>query len=259
MNVTVYICEHSSSFKGMYKSLVYIFLTGQILQKLSSSTSHLRIYIQGVTMSMRYTLRFKNSTQNAYHFAVYQKYPNSPGLDSVAWQIQGLGPGATSRVDWSLDYQSAIVRWDANDSRYSGIQMQLAALGQSYKINTEDRDIPVISATPVGTTDPGQIKLKNNTNPPQTMNLGLAIANKLVAAVKGVHSGESVKFRVHPKYYIACFCGIKEGQLVSDHEGVELGPVTVEFKDEYIDYTVEVCCIAGRIVLKPPVPTPIDY
>ena len=59
-----------------------------------------------------YTVHFKNSTKNAYHFAIYQKYPDSPSLDSVAWQVRGLGPNATSRVDWVLTYQIAIADWD---------------------------------------------------------------------------------------------------------------------------------------------------
>ena len=209
--------------------------------------------VQGITMATSYTLRFVNSTQNPYHFAVYQKYPNSPGLDSVAWQVRGLGPGATNRVDWTLDYQVAIADWDANAGQFCGSQILSATLGQVYEVTTVQGDIPVINPTPIESTEPGLIKLRNNTHPAQTLTMGFAIGNQLVAAEKGVDAGESVEFSVHPTYYIACFRDIKQGQLVS--EGIKVGPVMVEFQHEFTDYTVEAATVAGRVVLKKAVPT----
>ena len=206
-------------------------------------------------MSDRYTVHFKNSTKNAYHFAVYQKYPESPGLDSVAWQVRGLGPNATNRVDWTLDYDVAIADWDANDSAYSGQEVEPAQLGKVYEVKIEDSDIPVINTTPIDTTGPGLIKLHNNTKPPKTVTMGFAINKLLVAAEKDVNAGESVEFSVHPEYYIACYRSIKQGQLVS--AGIELGPVTLEFKDGYTSYKVEAAVIDGRMVLQDPVPIPV--
>ena len=206
-------------------------------------------------MATNYTVQFKNSTQKAYHFAIYQKYPYRPGLDSVAWQVRGLGPNAVNRVDCSLDYQVAIANWDANGRQYSGIQMQPATMGQFYEVTTTESDIPVINVPPTQTDGPGLVKLQNNTNPAQAVTMGFAIGNMLVAVEKDVQSGEVVEFSVHPQYYVACYRAIKPGQLVS--EGVELGPVTLEFKNECTDYTVEARTVAGRIVLMDPVPTPI--
>jgi len=62
-----------------------------------------------------------------------------------------------------------------------------------------------------------------------------------------------VEISVHPQYYVACYRAIKQGQLVS--EGIELEPVTLEFKDGYTEYTVEVVIDAGKITLKNPVPS----
>ena len=204
-------------------------------------------------MATSYTVRFKNSTKNAYHFAIYQKYPNSPGLNSVAWQVRGLASGATNRVDWTLDYQVAIADWDADNGQYSGSQLKPASLGQVYEIVTTQGDIPTINPNPIKPTAPGLIKLQNNTRPAKKFTMGFAIGKNLVAAERQVDAGETVEFSVHPQYYIACYRDIKEGQLVS--EGIELGPVTLEFKNEYTDYTVEATSEAGRIVLKDPVPT----
>ena len=201
----------------------------------------------------KYTVRFKNSTEHAYHFAVYQKYPNSPGLDSVAWQVRGLGPGATGRVDWKLDYQVAIADWDADNGQFSGSQLRTASLGQVYEVTTEETDIPNIKSKPVKTTGPGLIKLQNNTDPALAVTMGFAIDSKLVAVEKQVQAGEAAEFSVHPKYYVACYRDIKQGQLVS--EAIELGVVTLEFKHENTDYSVEATSEAGRIVLLDPVPT----
>ena len=204
-------------------------------------------------MAKTYTVQFKNSTENPYHFAIYQKYPNSPGLESIAWQVRGLAPSATNRVDWTLDYQVAIADWDSNASQYSGGQMIPAKLGQSYEVVTLESDIPSINPNPTAPTGKEFIKLKNNTHPPKKVTMGFAINHKLIAAQKDVAAGEIVEFKVHPKYYIACYRAIEEGQLVS--EGVMLQPVTLEFQNDYTDYTVEAVSDAGEIVLKGPVPT----
>ena len=203
-------------------------------------------------MAKTYSVQFKNSTENAYHFAIYQKYPNSPGLESVAWQVRGLPPRSTNRVDWTLDYQVAIADWDSNASQYSGGQMVPAELGQSFQVVTLESDIPNINQNPTGPAGKGLIKLKNNTIPAKMVTMGFAINHKLVAAQKDVAAGEIVEFKVHPKYYVACYRAIEEGQLVSD--GVELQPVTLEFQNDYTNYTVEAVSDAGKIVLKAPVP-----
>lgn len=205
-------------------------------------------------MAMIYTVRFKNSTQNFYHFAIYQKCPNSPGLESVAWQVRDLGPGATNRVDWSPDYQVAIADWVLNNGQFSASQICCAAVGKVYEVSTKDGNIPVINPTAIRTTSPGLIQLLNNTTPAQAVTIGFAIANNLVAAQMNVAAGKSVEFSVHPKFYIACFRAIKQGQIVS--EEIELGPVTLELQEGCTDYTVEAASVAGTITLKDPVPTP---
>ena len=205
-------------------------------------------------MSETYTVYFKNSTKNTYHFTVYQKYPESPGLDSVAWQVRGLGPDATNRVDWTLGYDVAIADWDANDCAYSGQEVEPAQLGSVYEVTTEESDIPVINTTPIDTTGPGLILLCNNTKPTQNVTMGFAIDKLLVAVEKDVNAGETVEFSVHPEYYIACYRSIKQGQLVS--AGIELGPVKLEFKDGYTAYNVEVTNTDGRFKLQDPVPVP---
>ena len=205
-------------------------------------------------MSDRYTVYFKNSTKNTYHFTVYQKYPDSPGLDSVAWQVRGLGPDATNRVNWTLDYDVAIVDWDANHHAYSGQEVEPATLGSVYEVTTEESDIPVINTTPIDTTGPGLIQLRNNTKPARNVTMGFAINKLLVAVEKDVNAGETVEFSVHPEYYIACYRSIKQGQLVS--AGIELGPVKLEFKDGYTAYKVEATDTNGRFKLQDPVPVP---
>ena len=207
-------------------------------------------------MATNYTVRFKNSTPNAYHFAVYQQHPESPGLDSIAWQVRGLPPNGINRADWSLDFQVAIANWDENAGQYTGRQLVQANLGEVYSAVIVQGDIPDIQKTPTGTTSPGLIKLQNNTNPAKAVTMGFAVSNTLIAAEKSVSAGATTNFKVHPEYYIACYRNIKEGQLVD--EGIQVGPVKLVFADQNTDYTVEAAMEAGRVYLKDPVPTPIS-
>ena len=49
-----------------------------------------------------------NNTKESYFFGVYQEFPESPGLKSVAWQVRGVPPGgsipSTSDITWTLTY-----------------------------------------------------------------------------------------------------------------------------------------------------------
>lgn len=204
-----------------------------------------------ITMAKTYTLEFKNSTKESYHFAVYQKFPSSPGLSSIAWQVRGVPPTGTYSVQWELSYGVAITNWDPSSRIYSGQQIQSAQLKHSYEVSTDENGIPSINPKPVGNIAAGTVELKNNTN--QKLGMGFTVGGKIIAAERGVHGGESTLFNVHPKYYVACYRAIKEGQLVD--EAVEIGPVMVEFKDGYTAYTVEAAVDDGRYYLKKPVPT----
>ena len=197
-----------------------------------------------------YQVELVNSTSQPYHFAIYQKYPDSPGLQSVAWQIERLGHGAQETVCWKMQYSVAITDWDEINNAYKGKQLVPAELKKTYEVKYADGDIPDISDSPTGDVSMGHIKLTNNTK--ENMKLGFGVDGKLIVIQDKVRPGESSEFYVHPTYYVACYHSIKYGQLVD--AGVQLDPVELRFEDGYTAYKVEAINDGGVFRLNKPVP-----
>ena len=196
-----------------------------------------------------YEIQFKNNSNKTYHFGVYQKYPNAPGLRSVVWQVRGLGPNSTNKVTWQMNYGVAISDWDHNDESYSGLQIVPAELGKAYEVTMVQTSIPVINTTPVDTdghsTSPDQIKLNNNTS--QKFNLGFAVDGNLIAVTPSC-GNQWADFIVHPSYYVTLYRDVKIGGLVDN--SLHVGPVRIEFKDGNRTALVECVTDCGRDVLK---------
>ena len=195
--------------------------------------------------------------QSLYHFGVYcdKNYPASPGLQSVAWQVRGLGPGAIDRVDWTMNYGVAIAKWDKDGPGKSCVGKQIvdATLGNSYSVTTLQQDIPSINSKPIeGATVPKeQIKLSNDTNGPLT--LGFAV-DKNVICVEEVEGNAETNYIVHPTYWVALYRDIKLGMLVDT--GEEVRPVKVEYQHGCTIAELECTLEAGKIVLHDPVYVP---
>lgn len=202
-------------------------------------------------MSTNYHITCINSTDKSYHFGVYQTFPNSPGLKSIAWQVRGVPPKgqvpSTSDIDWNLMYGVSIANWDANGQKYTGKQVVGAELGKAYKVIMTEGNIPTIHPIPIGTTSPGQIKFTNDTT--QNLDMGFTLSSDLIT-VQNVSGGETIFYEVHPTYYVACYRNIKQGQLVDS--GIEIGPVEVKFQDGYSKCDVEAAIVDGKYVLKNP-------
>lgn len=179
-----------------------------------------------------YKMILRNSTDQPWHFGIYQKQPSSPGLTSVAWQVRGLPPMVgevppSAEVNWALEYGVCIADFDEDERKFTGIQFAPAHLGNNYKIVSLD-GIPSISTTPTGTGNADQIILKNSTGPPATkLSVGFTLSNKVVVVENDVGGLQKTLFRVHPTYYIACYRNIVPGQLVD--EGVVIGPIEVRY------------------------------
>ncbi len=195
-----------------------------------------------------YEIRFKNSTPTSRYFAVYQKFPNTPGLKSIAWKVVGIPPNGTTTTQWTMDFGVAIANWQTGPPGrgiYTEQQIVPAKLGQGYKIvpSPDDGDIPMINPTPVqkfGKQDADLIKLNNST--PQKMVAGFALAGNLLA-VEGLSGGETSNFVVHPTYFVATYHSIKPGMMVD--AGAQLTPVKVEFDQGATIVEVEATVDAG--------------
>ena len=179
-------------------------------------------------------MTFLNATNEPWHFGVYQKSPESPGLNSVAWQVRGVPPQTGSKpssaeVNWTLNYGICIAKFDKDFNGYTGQQFAPAYLGNKYEVVTDD-GIPTIDTKPTGVGSPDQIVLKNNTGPPaQEVTMGFTVSNNIIAAQDKVGGNESTIYRVHPTYFVACYRNIVLGQLVDS--GVAIGPVEVKYEE----------------------------
>ena len=200
-----------------------------------------------------YSIRFINDTDQDYYFAIYQDFPDSPGLRSIAWQVRRLprrgSAPTTSKVSWTMSYGISIANWDSDEKEYTGEQQQDADLDNTYEVINRD-DFPSINPESIGRTAEGQILFKNNTKPPNAMDLdmGFTVAGNIVAVQPKVHSLEATIFDVHPSYYVALYRKIKLGQLVDS--GVVVGPVDVKFTDGKTRKSVSAYMNAGQYKLK---------
>ncbi len=205
-----------------------------------------------LNMAANYHITCVNSTDKGNHFGVYQTYPNSPGLKSVAWKVRGVPPKgqipSTADIDWTLKYGVSIAKWEPNGKTYTGQQIANAELGKAYQVVMTEGDIPTIVQIPDKGTEAGLIQFKNNTNEP--LDMGFTMDGSLIS-VQNVDGGATINFEVHPVYYVACYRNIREGQLVDSD--IEIGPVEVKYEDGYTKCSVEAAVQAGKQILKDPV------
>ena len=203
-------------------------------------------------MSQAYEVTFKNDTDGSYHFALYQHFPHSPGLSSVAWKVRGIPPRgvvpSTAVVNWNMDYGVSIANWEPNGDAYTGSQMVAAELGKVYQVSLTDDGIPSIQSEPIGDTTSDYITIENDTN--LELDIGVTIDGAFVA-VQTVTGGERLNFASEPTFYAACFRSIKVGQSVSS--GIALKPAMIQFVDGYSKCVVTAGLNNGKKEIRNPV------
>jgi hypothetical protein len=194
-------------------------------------------------MSDTFKLNFKNATDQPWHFGVYQKFPTSPGLASIAWQVRGvppkrgIAPPASAQVNWTMSYGLCIADFDTDNHVYTGSQMAPANLGNKYEVESLD-GIPSINTAPIGPGSSDQISLKNATSSPvMPVTMGFTLGGNILCAESNVGGLQETIYRVHPTYFVACYRNIVLGQMVD--EGVVIGPVKVKYEDGAHEMTVE--------------------
>eukprot|EP00731_Ephydatia_muelleri_P017646 Em0010g744a len=149
-------------------------------------------------MSEAYEVTFLNDSDTSYHFALYQHFPKSPGLNSVAWKVRGIPPKgvipSSAVVNWTMNYGVSIANWNPNGAVYTGSQVVAAELGKEYQVILTDGDIPAIQSDPIGDTHPGCITLVNDTN--IALEMGATIDGTFVA-VQTVNGGERMNSLIY--------------------------------------------------------------
>ena len=199
-------------------------------------------------MSTTYSITFKNKTETAWHFGVYQKPPGSPGLTSVAWMVAPVPASGEGYGEFTLTFGTALSH-NVGDV-WSISQQRPAVMGKEYHVVFVDSNVPSIDPNPIGDAgEPNQVELVNDTNIP--LSLGFTISGDLVVVQEDVKGNETAQFNVTPIYYIALFKSIKKGQMVDS--AIVIGPVVLQYTDGYTAAEVSVVTENGRTVLKDPV------
>ena len=196
-------------------------------------------------MAQAYHLKFVNSTQKEYHFGVYQKFPNAPGVGDIAWQVRPMSKNGFNFVDWTMEYEVAVVQDE--DGTYKPETSLPTTLGKAYEVKLVQGDILQIASSK-DSVGKEEIKLKNGTN--KKWPLGFLVSGSLIY-VDNVDGGETANYEVHPTYYVAGFTDVRQGSLVDTD--VEVSPVKVEFLNDFNTAKIECVNDGGKIIFKPPV------
>ena len=196
-----------------------------------------------------YTIQFLNTTDTDYCFFVYQKYPNSSGLQSVAWKVKKLPKQWESRdaVQWTMEYGLATTfqLGDVfNTKQFKDVQ--LSSFWQLAPDSNGDTSLQPMTAPP-GKKVPDEVMLTNSMGKNETA--GFTLSDNLIS-VKTFNEGESAQFVVNKTYYVGLFRDIQVGQLLSSD--IINNSVAVEFPDDFTVATVTAFNDGGTYKLTKP-------
>ena len=197
----------------------------------------------------KFTFNGKNYTEQGWHFALYQKYPQELGLKSIAWKQLVLSKSQTTdpthgSISWSMDFKVTVAKQQSGDIYTGGVEL-VAKEGYNYEAVMDGGYVQI---NEIGKGNPGYINFKNNTKSKQ--NLGLEIDGSLVALQEVVPGGVNAQFQITPTYYLGLFSNLTIGSLVSSD--VEVGPVEIKIPDGKNTVEVDAVNKEGVDSLSPP-------
>ncbi|WP_147820519.1 hypothetical protein [Salidesulfovibrio onnuriiensis] len=174
-----------------------------------------------------YYVNFSNETDRTWTMAVYQEFPDSVGLDTVAWKKTTVPHSGYSGVTWMNYYNVAIADYRQLKPLgvYTASQALETELGQEWEIIFENgvqqlRHIGALS------TDLGDhIVIHNNSG--LTANPGVGMSGRGSAYKRDILSNASAQFKVTPTYYAALFRDVELGEVISSN--IEVGPIQLQF------------------------------
>ncbi|MGB0524320.1 MAG: hypothetical protein ACPGJS_15225 [Flammeovirgaceae bacterium] len=174
----------------------------------------------------RYTIEFTNKTTSTWTFCVYQKYPNSPGIKSVAWKQTTIPTQGQSGVEWNTQYQACIVDYKQVGGKgvYKASQTLNANLGQRWKCVFQDKVQQLLKDGKAD--DGGQLVIANQSN--RKANLGIGMDGDVAAIKEDVYSANSAQFDATPKYYVAVYKDLEHGEIITSNQIHE--PIEVAFE-----------------------------
>ncbi|CAG8441142.1 13842_t:CDS:2 [Ambispora leptoticha] len=149
-------------------------------------------------------------------FGVYQTFPNTPGIDSVAWLRADVPESGTAGVKFTETY--CVVNADYYDDdakgRYKASQILDTQLGTAWSLIDKDT-ISQFDKKSVGSSNASNlIVIRNNSK--TTASLGIGMSGKLSAIKRKVYVGATAAFKVTPVIYVGVFTDLEVGEVITD-------------------------------------------
>ncbi|CAG8492111.1 10238_t:CDS:2 [Ambispora gerdemannii] len=162
----------------------------------------------------KYYLDFVNEVPNEIlTFGVYQTYPNTPGIDAVAWLRADVPENGFSGVSFAKTYCVVNANYDNPEAkgRYASCQVLDTTLGTSWEI-VEKNGVAQFNDKHVGdSNDDDLIVIKNLSR--SIASLGVGMSGKLAAIKKRVYVGATAAFKINPIYYVGIFADLEVGTV----------------------------------------------
>lgn len=176
---------------------------------------------------MNYYVNFNNKTDRTWTMAVYQTFPESPGLDSVAWKRTTVPTHGFSGVDWSVDYNVALADYRQTTPLgvYTASQVLDSALGSEWEVIFQDDVQQLNFLGSLGSDLQDYIVIHNYSG--LVANPGIGMSGYGSAYQRDVLSNNAAQFKVTPVYWVGLFRNVQLGEVISSN--VEAGPLRLEF------------------------------
>ncbi|CAG8491990.1 10232_t:CDS:2 [Ambispora gerdemannii] len=148
-------------------------------------------------------------------FGVYQTFPNTPGIDSVAWLRADVPESGTAGVKFTETYCVVNADFYDDDSkgRYKASQTFNTNLGTAWELIDKDTISQFSKKTSSSNAD-NLIVIKNNSK--TTASLGIGMSGKLSAIKRKVYVGATAAFKVTPVIYVGIFTDLEIGEVITD-------------------------------------------
>lgn len=174
-----------------------------------------------------YYVNFENDSDRTWTMAIYQKFPDSPGLDTVAWKLTSVPQQGFSGVTWNVSYNAALAAYHQIKPLgvYTASQALEARLGTEWDIVFDEgvQQLNYVGTLPENLGD--HILINNRSG--LTANPGVGMAGVGSAFKRDVLDNASAQFKVTPVYYAALFRDVQLGEVISSN--IEVGPVKLTF------------------------------
>jgi len=176
---------------------------------------------------MNYYVNFANMTDRTWTMAVYQTFPESPGLDSVAWKRTTVPTHGFSGVDWTVEYNVALADYAQTTPLgvYTASQVLDTQLGSEWEVIFQDEVQQLNFVGSLGSDLREYIVIHNDSG--LVANPGIGMSGYGSAYQRDVLSNNAAQFKVTPVYWVGLFRSVVLGEVISSN--VEAGPLRLEF------------------------------